>query len=205
MKSISPWRSFENFLIEHEPAVGVPNYYLHHNSERTNQSYQETCLPHVKVNEKLAPNRTYIGTDMPLYLTVVHFDAMFNAYHRDAVEALLPFTTLFDSDWTYSQMYQVVKVELTYRGHAVMFTPVKADNPQHRKYPRNGLPFVRAFRKMITEISQDIPFQFSNDSYIRQFYKDPLVYQEHSHTFCFKFPSKYPIKKYSHFSLNWNL
>ena len=87
MKSIPPLRSFEHFLFNHEPAVGVLNYRTHHNADATIQSYQRICSPHIKSSEPLPPNRTVIGNKLPLYLTVVHFDAMLNAYHRDAAPA----------------------------------------------------------------------------------------------------------------------
>ena len=204
MKSVPPLRSFEKFLISHEPAVGVPNYVHHHNSEQTIESFKDVCFPHIKPNQHLLSNRTFIGTEMPLYLTVVYFDAMFNAYHRDTMRDLLPFTTMFDKDWTYSQLQQIIKVELMFRGHAVMFTPVNAKNNMHRSYSRvEHRTATVAMKQIITEVSQDIPSQFSNKDWIQEFLDEPLFYQEHSLTYCFKLPPKHPIKVYSHFYLNW--
>ena len=144
---------------------------------------------------------------MPLYLTVVHFDAMLNAYHRDAAPALLPYTTFYDSlDWTISQRHQIVKVELMFRGHAVMFTPVDLLNSVHRDYPRLGKEVVEVWKSIITEVVQDIPNKFTNEQMIQEFFDNPLSYCEDiSRTYCFTHPPKHPIRKYSHFFQNWSL
>ena len=207
MKLIPPLRSFEHFLFSHEPAVGVLNYRDHHTSDDTIQSYQRICSPHIKSSEPLPPNRTVIGDRMPLYLTVVHFDAMFNAIHRDAVPTLLPYSTSYDwIDWTISQRVLIVQVEFMFRGHAVMFTPVNLPNKVHRSYPRIGKEAAEAWKKVITEVVQDIPKNFTNEKMIKEFFDNPLSYCEDiSHTYCFTHPPRHPIRKYSHLLQNWSL
>lgn len=33
MRTVSPMRSFEKFLLDYKPAIGVPNYLIHHSSD----------------------------------------------------------------------------------------------------------------------------------------------------------------------------
>ena len=205
MQSISPWRAFERFLIGHEPVVGATNYQFHHDSEAIIQSFHKICSPHMNPNENLPSNRTSLGTELPLYLTVFTFDGMLNAYHRDAVLDLLPYTLSYDyQNWNFAQLFQFAKVELMYRGQAVMFTPVNAENPLHREYPNDVAGVGEMWGKVIRDIAQDIPSEYSNEPWIKQFSDDPILYKDNiSLTFCYKFPPKHHIRKYSHFSLKW--
>ena len=69
--SLGLWRSFENFLVEYEPAVGITTY----------------CH---SINQPCFKQRNKPGGDGVYVLSGYLFDACFNAFHHDA----LPFPTL---------------------------------------------------------------------------------------------------------------
>ena len=75
MMSISPMRSFNNFLIYRNPGIGVTDYILHHGRQFIIEKIQQNCNQNESNTNK--PNRTSIDS---LYLTSVHFDALFNAF-----------------------------------------------------------------------------------------------------------------------------
>ena len=79
----SPMRAFEQFLITQKPGVGVTDYLTHHGANHIIPKMHENC--NIGVNTDLS-NRT--STDS-LYLTSVHFDACFNAFHYEIVDHIL--------------------------------------------------------------------------------------------------------------------
>ena len=87
-----------------------------------------------------------------------------------------------------------------------MFTPVDLLNTVHRSYPKDTLVKEDTWRRLITEVVQDIPDSFTNEKVIQEFFDNPLSYCEKlSRTYCFTHPPKHPIRKYSHFFQNWTL
>ena len=85
MMTKSPLRSFEQFLIEQEPGIGVTDYLQHHGTRFIIPRVKKNC--NVNANTDLS-NRTSIDS---LFLTSVHFDAAFNAFHREIVDEILPY------------------------------------------------------------------------------------------------------------------
>ena len=70
----NPFRTFERFLLEWEPAVGYTRYDWQH--------YEKGRAVNLGHN----------------------IDGLFNAFHREALSSLLPYYTGFDSEsWLYSQ------------------------------------------------------------------------------------------------------
>jgi hypothetical protein len=109
-------RRFEQFLLDYEPAVGVPK---------------------IPWNPRISSPSTGIAGDWKV-LPVYHFDGIFNAFHREAVEWLLPYNASFDdSSWWTSQLILIHKAGMWYQSHILEFTDLVASNPFSRKYPRS--------------------------------------------------------------------
>jgi hypothetical protein len=73
---------------------------------------------------------------------VYHVDAMFNAFHRDALPFILPYCARYDTrNWWTSQAILIYRSLCLYQ-HAIQFNAVHAVQRKHRKYPRNGNPWI---------------------------------------------------------------
>lgn len=98
-----PWREFERFLLEHEPAVGTPAYSWHLSGrwDRT-QEVQ----------------------------TLRFFDPVLNAFHREALPALLPYYDLLDEECAdYSGRIVSSLAADLYPGHVLQTNHVQVLNP----------------------------------------------------------------------------
>ena len=113
-----PLRAFEDFLLKHEPAIGVTMY-----------CWGMSC-DLMKSFKLLQP--------LPEYLPVtIAFDAAFNAFHRNAVDFMLPYRLDYErQSWWQSQKFVILAADLVFRGQILRFTPVVALNKEHREYPR---------------------------------------------------------------------
>lgn len=101
----NPFRTFERYLLEWEPAVGYTRY---------SWQYEE---PGAEVN---------LG---------YNFDALFNAFHREAVSFLLPYYTGFDSEsWLYSQHILNHLTAVLYNSHRIQFNVVTTRNINRKSY-----------------------------------------------------------------------
>jgi hypothetical protein len=86
------------------------------------------------------PTTIYIPPIFDGLLTqiVYHIDAMFNAFHRDALPFILPYCARYDArSWHTSQAILIYRSLCLY-GHAIQFNAVTVTQKQHREYPRNG-------------------------------------------------------------------
>ena len=73
---------------------------------------------------------------------VYHMDAMFNAFHRDALPFILPYCPRYDNrTWWTSQAILVYR-SLCLFGHAIQLNAVGVTRQKHRPYPRNADPWV---------------------------------------------------------------
>ncbi len=101
----NPFRTFEKFLLDWQPAIGYTRY---------DWQYTEK---HSVVN---------LG---------YNFDALFNAYHRDVVDLLLPYYTGFDSEsWLYSQHLINHLAAMMVNPYRLQFNPVVTRNPDRHGY-----------------------------------------------------------------------
>ena len=191
MKSMAPLRTFEKYLVHHEPAVGVANYQGHDKAEDVFQKSKDLC--------KNWSNRT----SMPTYLTTVFFDPCFNAFHRDAIDHIFPYPTEYDkTSWWHSGRHVPAAVEIIFRGHSVMFTPVVINNPVHRPYPRGDDDLRKIWSSVVTWLRKGVPREFQNETWIQNFVDDPADFLAKTPAMCLELPSHYPIKPYSHFQSN---
>ncbi|MFZ7125078.1 MAG: hypothetical protein ACOWWM_02850 [Desulfobacterales bacterium] len=125
----NPFRSFERFLLEWEPAIGYTRYDWQHFEEG-----RAVNLGH-------------------------NFDALFNAYHREAVPFLLPYYTGFDAEsWLYSQHLINHLATLVYHPHRIQYNLVRTVNrrrkgyAQRKKYWQIPTTFLRmAIRSELAE------------------------------------------------------
>ena len=73
---------------------------------------------------------------------VYHIDAMFNAFHRDALSFVLPYCSRYDHrSWRTSQAILIYRSLCLY-GHVIQFNAVHIIRQIHRPYPRNGDPWA---------------------------------------------------------------
>ena len=84
---------------------------------------------------------------------MVCFGAIFHAFHYKTVAHILPYNTQYDSEsWWVSALCIMSLLELKFRGQALLFAAVMAENPEHRQYPRSVEHFDAIWRTFITEI-----------------------------------------------------
>ena len=139
----------------------------------------------------------------PLYLSMGYFDACFNAYHRDVLDDLLPYNPVRDKlDWWTSHSIVVMKIELMFRGHAVMYTLIAVHNPLHPQDVRNVYEDLMIYSHQLVA---ELPTQYQNVDWIQKYFLVDKRYIETTSTLCYLFPARHSIKIYSHFDLDWIL
>ncbi len=118
-----PWRAFEDFLRRIEPAVAAIEL------AKTNK-----CLP--VIHEARQKHGCRLNGS-PEYLPTVKFDPAVNAFHYQAVDYILPYSSKFDNvTWWASGIGMLIKCEVIFQGQVVLHTGLRADNTKHRQYPR---------------------------------------------------------------------
>ena len=184
MKRLPPFRVFEQWLLDYEPAVGIVNYSAHHKGIWT-----------IELRKKMCNKR-----DSPLVIPILWFDALFNAFHYKSIEHLFPYRTQYESKtWWSSQIYMFSAVELIFRGQALMFAPVTAGNPKHRPYPRSLEDENTRWRDYIDTIRQEAPLIYRNQTLFEDFRQNLEGYVNNSTTYCMNVTRHQHIKPYAHF------
>jgi hypothetical protein len=118
--SLGLWRSFENFLVEYEPAVGITAF-----------CYRKTLACIKGQGNKPGGHGVYV-------LSGCTFDASFNAFHHDALPYLLPYNLKNEGkSWWYSQNYVSMLAKHYFSGSVLIYCNVNVVNGEHRAYPRN--------------------------------------------------------------------
>ena len=104
----NPWRVFEQFLLSREPAVGCGMYSWH-----------------------LCGGWLDAAQDVQ---TLRFFDAILNAFHREAVDVLLPYYDLLDEQTEcYSQNLLCSLAADLFPGHVIQTNRVRVANTQRRR------------------------------------------------------------------------
>ena len=102
----NPFRTFERYLTEWEPAVGYTRYDWQH------------VEPESEVN---------LG---------YNYDAIINAFHRETLSALLPYYTGFDAEsWLYSQHIINHLTAVLYNPYRIQFNVIRTENQARQGYP----------------------------------------------------------------------
>ena len=97
---------------------------------------------------------------------VNHFDFIFIAYHREAVEILQPWSLEFDKDCVWaSQVLEVVERSLIYRNHMLVFGSLQVQNSKHRNYPKNCFGNGMAFHQVVAYNYKNAPSNLKNCAY----------------------------------------
>ena len=90
MKRLTPFRAFEQWLLDDEPAVGVVDF--QNNGRKLLKRRRVIC----SINES------------SVVVPVMWFDALFNAFHYQSIKHILPFPTQFDKEsWCTSQLHVI--------------------------------------------------------------------------------------------------
>ena len=172
----NPWRGFENFLIDVEPAVGTVMF------DVESMYYSMSHLRKCKKNLGCPLN------DSSLWTPVVAFDAAFNAFHLKSVDYILPYTEEFDylSMWL-SQVSTIIKCEVMFRGGVITHTVIDAVNPKHRPYTRGHMD-EHSIAAVVASVEASLPKEYKNASVIMNWKKKPdFIYQRStSSTLCLK-------------------
>jgi hypothetical protein len=101
----NPFRTFERFLLEWEPAVGY--------TRNDRQHYEKGQAVNLRYG----------------------IDDLFSAYHRETLSFLLPYYTGFDSEsWLYSQHIINHMASLLYHSHRIQYNLVITTNTRRKDY-----------------------------------------------------------------------
>ena len=84
-----------------------------------------------------------------LVLPTVMFDGLFYAFHRKAVEHVLPYPTQYERGCMSScNRNTMIAVDVKFGGQALLFSSVTAGNPKHREYDRSTNNFKTTLREI---------------------------------------------------------
>ena len=185
MKKLVPFRVFEQWLLENEPAIGVG-------------SYDKKCQD---ARFNWGRRRILCGINEPsMTVPTMWFDANFNAFHHKAVEHILPYPTQFDKEsWWDSQLHVIYSAELIFRGQVLLFAPIQVHNYQHRKYPQTTRHYDAHVRTFVQEIQKRAPRAYQNHTLFKKVQSTPFKkYFLKTPTYCMN-TTGYLIVPYSHF------
>lgn len=131
----NPFRTFERYLMQWRPAVGYTRY---------SWQYYET------------------GKEMNLGY---NFDALLNAYHREAVSFLLPYYTGFDSaSWLYSQNIINHLVALLYNAYRIQFNVIMTKNKKRQGYDQREKDWTIPTRFLLEAIRSDLKHHMNTET-----------------------------------------
>ena len=136
----NPWRMYEESLKTFQPAVVT----LFTHNQR-------------KFSGKTFPER--LNCELTGYIQLDHTDAIFNAFHYQVIDHILPYTTRFDSvSWWHSQAYLMIRCDILFTDEVVIDPRIRIINPKHRKYPRKT--FYNHVNQIVTDIRSETPEKY---------------------------------------------
>ena len=139
----APWRMFEDSLKTIQPAIADVDPYI----KFINIPQPKNCEPE----------------HVTKFAQVFWFDAMFNAFHHQVIDHILPYPNRFDKrSWYYSQMYVIVRGDVKFHGQVVGDTRIKALNTKHRPYPREH--YWNTFDIVVDDVRKEISNKYQNRS-----------------------------------------
>jgi len=183
IKGLTPFRAFEQWLLEDEPVVGVVDY--NNNGKTLLERRQLICG----------------SKESSVVVPVIWFDALFNAFHHQSIKHILPFPTQYDSDsWWISQLHVIHAVELIFRGQGLEYVAITAHNGQHRAYPQGDKMYSARIPVIIENIKKKAPTVYQNRTLFRTLKTGDLErYCTNTTTYCMNKTHRHPIVPYSHF------
>ena len=178
-----PWRTYENFLRQVEPAVGGVDC---------------TCYPFLKYAYRARRTQGCGPITLP-YCSTPRFDSALNGFHYQAIEYILPYSTKFDEyNWTLAALYAAVKMELFFAGHSVFHTQLYVINPKSRPYPRNEFT-NRWLISTLDTVENELPVKYRNSSLLTEWRKNKFIHEHTSKTYCMPpAPPHTPVKPFAY-------
>ena len=185
---VNPWRAFEEFLLNIEPAVGVVD-----DTKRLEVAYKA---------------RKELGCDEgdPDFINAPQFDSAFNAFHYRAVDHILPYTTAFDRvSWWFSGWYAKIRCDIMFPGQTVMMTKILRSNLQHRNYPQVS-PYTPQYWGMVMkEVESSVPQKYRNIPMLLAWKEGGQKHQEKTRSHCFPLPTPHmPIRPFGYLDTEHN-
>ena len=146
----TPWRKFESLLLTVQPPVAAVDQSEWRLLERT-------------MNRRQMMNCT-LNIDDEEYIPAVWFDAMFNAFHYEAFQAIfgpiLPYWSRYDrTSWWWSEWYVNIMSDILYHGQVLHSSVIMASNTVHRAYPRR-MHNSAVLQAVTNDITKLIPEQY---------------------------------------------
>ena len=181
MKRLTPFRAFEQWLLDDEPAVGAVKFQK--NSKMLLQRRRVVC----GINESSA------------VVPVMWFDALFNAFHHKSIKYILPLPTQYDKEsWWTSQVHVIYAAELIFRGQALTNVAITAYNRRHRPYPRAA--YSARVPGIVESIQNKSPTLYQNRTLFKTLKTSQIKrYIMNAVTYCINTTHRHPIVPYSHF------
>jgi hypothetical protein len=103
--------------------------------------FLDTAQPAIGV-----PRYRHLEWEKDAVVSVCHFDAILNAFHRDTLPILFPLTERFDSvSWWMSQMVLERRACSIYAGNILRMPSVMVANSAHRDYQRGMIKVSKFF------------------------------------------------------------
>ena len=182
--SVNPWRTFLDFLIDIEPAVGVVDH-------------QCNVQNGLNAMERLGCG---INVNSTNYINAPNFDSAFNAFHYQAVDYILPYPTQFDKiSWWYSSFYSKVKCDIMFPGQTLMHSKVTVINPQHRPYPHGDPYDSHSWNIIMREVEAPLPKKYRNLELLKAWKRGGFRHQDRSASHCFPLATPHmPIRPFSY-------
>ena len=184
MKLLTPFRAFEKWLLDYEPAVGALD------NLRREKALLERRRTLCDINETSA------------VVPIVWMDAMFNAFHYKAIEHILPYPTQYDKiSWWISQFHVICSAGLLFRGQALLCVPLTVLNRKHRPYPRKSVTSFPQVAAIVKEIQNKAPEVYQNHTLFKKL-KDNVSSKKYiikTLTYCMNTTRRHPIVPYLHF------
>ena len=140
-KNADTWREYEKSLLRVRPLIAVSWDY---------------ALTHFK--------KYYDGgcnyDDKPDYLPFVWYDALFDSFHSEVINYLLPYYDKMEktSIW-FSQLYLIMKTDLMFPGQVFHHLNVLISNPLHRPYARKMFD-SNTVREFLDDLKNEIPAKY---------------------------------------------
>jgi len=93
----------------------------------------------------------------------------------------------------------MIAVEVKFGGQALLFAPVTAGNPKHRKYDHSSTNMTAISREFIARIKQEAPPMLRNHVIFEMLHANHKRYLEkQSPSFCVNVTRHQPIVPYRH-------
>lgn len=181
---VNPWRTFLDFLINVEPAVGVVDY-------------PWNVQNGLDARERLGCG---ISIDSTEYINAPNFDSAFNAFHYQAVDYILPYPTQFDDiSWWHSGFYSKVRCDITFPGQTLMLSKITMINPQHRPYPRKLPDDSHNWNIIMREVEAPLPEKYRSSELLTAWKRNGWTNEIKSASHCFPLPTPHmPIRPFSY-------